>query len=283
MAEKNSVFMNILLCTKYDLVGSMMLNLILPRIAEHHSITVILANRERPETSVIPELGWMKIFEQDIPSRLLFPLLDARAGSASQAGIDRWLSFDEIARQYRVVMRNVGHIANKSVLASMVQEAAPDLIVSFQFGFIFSPAALAVPRLGALNLHSGELPLRAGVNPTFWCMKDRATHSACSLHWIDSGIDSGPLVEVRPMELDYSRSFFANWIANYRNGAEMIGDAIVDIGKGNALASLPQDATRLYYVPTPTQDDFKAFRDSGCRLLDPHDFFDVLDHYLPRQ
>lgn len=273
--------MNILLCTKYDLVGSMMLNLIVPRLAEGHSIKVILANRQRPETAAIPELGMMKMFEQDLPSRLLFPLLDARADRGSALGDGRWLSFDELGRHYQVDIRNVGHIPNKAALASMVQDAAPDLIVSFQFGFIFSAAALAIPRLGAVNLHSGELPHRAGVNPTFWCMKERAVQTACSLHWIDEGIDTGPLVEVRPMKLDYSRSFFANWVADYRNGAQLIGDVILELAKGGVVASVPQDVAQVRYVPTPTASDFRAFFDSGCRLIDPGDFFDVVDRYLP--
>jgi methionyl-tRNA formyltransferase len=178
-------------------------------------------------------------------------------------------------------MTNAGHIANGAALTAMVKQAAPDLIVSFQFGFIFKPEALAVPGQGSLNLHSGALPLRAGVNPTFWCMKDRDSHAACTLHWIDHGIDSGNLVEVRPMPIDYSRSFFANWTANYRNGADLIGDTILALGDGKPVASTPQVAEQRVYVPTPTPDDFKAFFATGSRLIDPDDFMGLLSNYLP--
>jgi methionyl-tRNA formyltransferase len=275
--------MNILLCTKYDLVGSMMLNLILPRIAGEHSVKVILANRKRPETDSVPELGWMKLFEQDLPARLLFPLLAAQAllkQKVAPVG-DQWLSFDDLSEHYGVSTINAGHIANADLLTSMVENIKPDLIVSFQFGFIFKPEALAVPQLGGLNLHSGALPQRAGVNPTFWCMKDRESHTACTLHWMNREIDSGPILEVRPMALDYDRSFFSNWMANYRNGAQMIGDAILDLAQGLVLPSMAQDVTQVRYVPTPTSDDFKVFFASGCRLIDPDDFMDVLANYLP--
>ena len=274
--------MNVLLCTKYDLAGSMLLNLILPRIAGEHSVKMLLANRVRPETASIPELRWMKLFEQDLPARLLFPLIDRRATvSPKLAADDHWLSFGELAQQYNVPMTNAGHIANPTLLTQLVQEAAPDLIVSFQFGFIFKPEALAVPRLGGLNLHSGSLPLRAGINPTFWCMKEGDSHAACTLHWMDHGIDSGNLVEVRPMALDYSRSFFANWMANYSNGAQMIVDAILTLGRSGELPSIVQDAAQRRYVATPTRKDFAAFFAAGCRLIDPDDFLDLMARYLP--
>jgi len=272
--------MKILLCTKHDLVGAMMLNLILPRIAGEHTVSVLLANRRRPEAATIPELKWMKLIEQDIPARLLFPLLDLQSADAEPPA-SRWLSFEGLSRRHGVPVVNAGHIAQGSVLTERVADAAPDLIVSFQFGFIFRPEALAVPRIGALNLHSGALPERAGVNPTFWCMKDGDSHAACTLHWIDRGIDSGDLVEVRRMPIDYARSFFANWIDNYRNGAAMIGDAITTLSRDGRLPAIAQDAGARRYVPTPTADDFRAFHAAGRRMVDADDVLALLSDYLP--
>ena len=265
----------VLLCTKRDLVGNLMLNQLLPILAPVHQVDVLLANRVRPETDSVAELGWMKAFEQDLPNRLLFPLLDA----APQADT-RLLSFRGLSARYSVPIQEHGHIASAD-LTRAVQEAAPDLIVSFQFGFIFKPEALDVPRLGALNLHSGALPERAGVNPTFWCMKDGDTHSACSLHWIDRGIDTGPIVTVRRMELDYSKSFFVNWLANYANGAEMIAETVMALGEGQTLPAIPQDKANTRYVPKPTSADFEAFRASGRRLIDATDYLDLIGRYLP--
>ena len=264
------------MCTKRDLVGNIMLNRLLPALSEEHTIDIVLANRIRPENSSVPELISLKFFEQDLPNRLLFPLLDQATSTGSA-----WLSFDALAQRHRVRIDTAGHIASASELTRRVQESAPDLIVSFQFGFIFKPEALAVPRLGALNLHSGALPQRAGVDPTFWCMKDGDSHAACTLHWIDHGIDSGPLLEVRPMALDYSRSLFANWIANYQNGAQMIVDAISALALGMTLPATPQDAAQRRYVLKPTEADFADFAARGARLVDTDDYLDLLANYLP--
>lgn len=267
--------MKILMCTKRDLVGNMVLNRLLPALSGEHEIDVLLANRIRPENSSVPELAWLKFFEQDLPNRLLFPLLDRHPDNGAA-----WLSFDALAQRYGVRINSAGHI-EAAELTRRVQASAPDLIVSFQFGFIFKPEALAVPRLGALNLHSGALPQRAGVDPTFWCMKDRDVNAACTLHWIDRGIDSGPLLEVRPMALDYKRSLFANWVANYRNGAQMIEDAIRALARGETLPSTPQDASQRHYVLKPGEQDFAVFFAQGGRLVDPADYLDLLSQYLP--
>lgn len=269
--------MKILLCTKRDLIGNLMLNQLLPILSSEHELEVLLANRIRPETDAVPELGWMKFFEQDLPNQVLFPLIDRLPESGGQ-----WLSFDALAQRHGVRIQSAGHIPNAAELTRRVRQAAPELIVSFQFGFIFKPEALAAAPRGALNLHSGELPRRAGVNPTFWCMKEGEHEAACTLHWIDAGIDSGPLVEVRTMALDYSRSLFANWIANYQNGARLIADTIATLSRDGSLPALAQDAASRHYVPKPTAQDFAAFAASGHRLIDAGDYLDLLSHYLPQ-
>lgn len=274
--------MKILLCTKYDLVGNMMLNLILPRLRPAHEVSVILANRRRPETDAITELKWLSLFEQELPSRLLFPLLDSvpqPGETARPAG--NWLSFSQLQARHGVSIRRAGHIEHHSLLTEWVRQASPDLIVSFQFGFIFKPEALACASLGGLNLHSGALPERAGVNPTFWCMKDGDAQAACSLHWLTAKIDSGDIATVKRMPIDYGRSFFANWIANYRNGAAMICEAIQTLHQGDTLPRTPQDPAAIRFVPKPTQADYQAFAAAGRRLIDPQDCLELMANYLP--
>jgi methionyl-tRNA formyltransferase len=112
-------------------------------------------------------------------------------------------------------------------------------------------------------------------------MKDGDSHAACTLHWIDRGIDSGDLVEVRRMPIDYGRSFFANWIDNYRNGAAMIGDAIETLARGDRLPATPQDAGARRYVQTPTAEDFAVFQAAGRRMIDADDVLALLSDYLP--
>jgi methionyl-tRNA formyltransferase len=277
--------MKILLCTKHDLIGSMMLNLLLPELVARHDVSVLLANRRRPELEAIPELAWMKCFEQDLTAQLIFPLLDKkRALSAAETASNApdYLSFDGLAQTYGVPFTNAGHISNHQWLTDYVFAQTPDLIVSFQFGFIFKDAVLTLPKLGAINLHSGVLPQRAGVNPTFWCMKDGDSHMGCSLHRIEIGIDAGPLIATSSREIDYKRSFFANWVRNYIDGAALIRQAITTLEQEEHWRLEPQDLSQLCYVPTPTRQDVLAFLAAGHRLIDPIDLLGALRAYLPK-
>jgi methionyl-tRNA formyltransferase len=277
--------MKILLCTKHDLIGSMMLNLLLPELVARHDVSVLLANRRRPELEAIPELAWMKCFEQDLTAQLVFPLLDRKrgyGGSEMASNAPDRLSFEGLAQAYGVPFTNAGHISSSQWLTNYVVTQAPDLIVSFQFGFIFKDAVLTLPRFGAINLHSGVLPQRAGVNPTFWCMKDGDSHMGCSLHRIEIGIDAGPIIAASAREIDYKRSFFSNWICNYRDGAELIQQAITSLDQGEPWRLQPQNLSQLRYVPTPTREDVLAFLSAGHRLIDPIDLLAALQAYLPK-
>jgi len=118
------------------------------------------------------------------------------------------------------------------------------------------------------------------VNPTFWCMKDGDAQAACTLHRIDAGIDSGGIIDLRTLPIDYSRSFFANWMANYRQGADMLCDAIDTLASGRALPLTAQPPDEIRYVPTPTPADVQAFLAAGRRLIDPRDLLHELRQYM---
>lgn len=273
--------MKILLCTKHDLVGNMMLNALLPTLLPHHQVAVLLANRRRPELEAIPELAWMKFFEQDLTAQVLFPLIDQATPQLNHPLPSQRLSFSGLAQAYDVPFTIAGHIPHSQWLTDYVITQAPDLIVSFQFGFIFKDIVLTMPKFGAINLHSGLLPERAGVNPTFWCMKDGDVDMGCSLHRMDTGIDAGPLLANSRRAIDYGRSFFANWWRNYTDGIPLIQQAIQTLDDGHTWITTPQDMRRLRYVPIPTRADVLAFLTDGHRLIDPEDLMTVLRAYLP--
>ncbi|HEY0834703.1 MAG TPA: formyltransferase family protein [Azospirillum sp.] len=268
--------MRILICTKRDLAGNLLLNRMLPRLAGH-DVRVLLANRVRAETETVPDLGALKFFEQDLPVEVLFSLLDSAPEPPAGAEL---LSFRHLERRFGVPIATAGHIGN-GPLTDLVRAAEPDLVVSVQFGFIFRPDALAIPRLGLMNLHSGALPGRAGVNPTFWCMLEGEAEAACSLHWITAAIDAGPIIEVRATPIDYGRSFLSNWVRNYETGAAMIVDAVERLERDGMLPAVPQDDAARVFVPKPTPDDFARFRAQGHRVVDHGEYLELLRRWLP--
>jgi methionyl-tRNA formyltransferase len=81
-----------------------------------------------------------------------------------------------------------GHGAALDALAAF----APDVAVVACFTRRIPPAALAVPRLGFLNLHPSLLPAYRGPQPLFWQLRDGAMTGA-TVHYMDDGLDTGDI------------------------------------------------------------------------------------------
>ena len=74
----------------------------------------------------------------------------------------------------------------------MIKMLSPDYIISVHFPYIFPPELLNIPQIGTLNLHPAFLPYNKGWNTPTWSIIDN-TPFGCTLHWVDSGIDTGDI------------------------------------------------------------------------------------------
>jgi methionyl-tRNA formyltransferase len=91
-----------------------------------------------------------------------------------------------------------------------------DLIVSFGYKQIIKPEVLKQIKVPIINLHISYLPWNRGADPNFWSFWDN-TPSGVSIHHIDTGIDTGPILYQRMLEFDvFKESFESSYkILNY--------------------------------------------------------------------
>lgn len=83
------------------------------------------------------------------------------------------------------------HDNDKARLGEMARDL--DLLLVCRFELL--PAQVfEVPRFGALNIHSSLLPAYRGFHPVSWALIDGAEKTGVTIHCIDSGIDTGPIV-----------------------------------------------------------------------------------------
>jgi len=75
----------------------------------------------------------------------------------------------------------------------LVRDVSPDIIVSYGFRWLLPEGVFAFPRLGTVNAHISYLPWNRGADPNFWSHAE-GTPKGVSLHFIDTGIDTGALV-----------------------------------------------------------------------------------------
>lgn len=72
-----------------------------------------------------------------------------------------------------------------------------DLGVSIGASHIFTPAEIALARCGIVNLHFAPLPEYRGRWSAGHALRNGDREFGATLHYVDAGIDTGPVIEVR--------------------------------------------------------------------------------------
>ncbi len=108
---------------------------------------------------------------------------------------------------------------------ALLEAFRPDLVLSLRFDLIFKSRIIRLPRLGILNIHPGTLPRYAGLYAPFRAMLAVEPSVGCTLHVIDDGIDSGPIVGIRHLPVDSGRSMFWHMLHLYPLGRAISGGA----------------------------------------------------------
>ena len=78
--------------------------------------------------------------------------------------------------------------------AAMLTPLRPDLIFSGGFPWRIPADVLALPRLGAINVHDAPLPRHRGPNATGWAFRGGDTETALTIHRITREFDAGPIL-----------------------------------------------------------------------------------------
>jgi len=71
-----------------------------------------------------------------------------------------------------------------------------DFVISYGYGHILKKSIIESSVAPVINLHISYLPWNRGAHPNFWSFFD-CTPSGVSIHLIDEGIDTGPIIYQR--------------------------------------------------------------------------------------
>jgi methionyl-tRNA formyltransferase len=70
----------------------------------------------------------------------------------------------------------------------------PDLFVVAAYGHVLPQQILAIPRLGAINIHASLLPKYRGAAPIQWAVINREVETGVTLMLMDKGLDTGDML-----------------------------------------------------------------------------------------
>lgn len=268
--------MRIIVCTKRDLIGAVVLNDLLPKLAGH-SLLVLLSDKTRPAEVTVPELGEIKFLERDLPLDMVFPLVDAVGGEGG-----RMATFNGLARRHGVPVKVVETIATPEA-EQLVRDFAPDLIVSIRFSHIFRRNIIDIPPLGIFNIHPGALPRFAGLFAAFRGLLKGEARIGCTLHRVDEGIDTGPIVGIGWLPVRRDRSLLWHVVNTYGPGIDEFMTMLATIEAGGTVVETPQDLGQRVYRSMPDAATFAAFKAAGWQLYDPQTYQELLGRFLPPQ
>ena len=84
---------------------------------------------------------------------------------------------------------------------------AADVIISYRYRHIIPWRLLKAYRGRIINIHTSLLPWQRGAHPVFWAFMEGTSHGV-TIHEIDRGIDTGPIIVQVPVTLDIERFTF---------------------------------------------------------------------------
>lgn len=139
-----------------------------------------------------------------------------------------------------------------SALGRFLRGLEPDVLCLSNFSFLLPEEVLSLPRLGTVNLHLSILPRHRGPNPWLWMFHDGDATGGATVHLVDAGEDTGPILGLR--EYDVPRGITASELADrvLPEAATLLAD-VLDGLAGGALRPVPQPSAeglrRARFVP----------------------------------
>ena len=114
-------------------------------------------------------------------------------------------------------------------LAFILSELKPDLGVVVAYGRLIKKEALAIPRLGFINVHFSLLPAYRGAAPVQWSLIKGETVTGATVFWLDEGMDTGPVLASREVPVsrdDYAPELFKK---TADAGIELLSECLSEI------------------------------------------------------
>jgi len=91
---------------------------------------------------------------------------------------------------------------NAEAVRERLAALSPDLFAVVAFGVILSPALLALPRLGSVNLHGSLLPEYRGASPVQRALWDGRAFTGVTTLFMDEGVDTGDMILQRWLAIE---------------------------------------------------------------------------------
>jgi len=184
--------------------------------------------------------GWSYPFIRILGSvRRVSDALVSRSVSESQETLsllrkafpERCFSFDDIVRKYSLKLIKVPNLNGDEAIAKL-QSLAADLGVVLG-ARVLRRSTFSVPRLGCINLHKGRVPDYRGLPPGFWEVYDGAQSAGITVHFVDSGLDTGDVIATSEIPIELRDTPDTVLQKLHKEGTRVLAAAVTSIAQGD--------------------------------------------------
>jgi methionyl-tRNA formyltransferase len=162
-------------------------------------------------------------------------------------------SVQQLAWDGNIPLWEVAHLDNSAVI-ELFTSLQPDLICVSCFSRFIPPALLAIPHLGAVNVHPALLPDNRGPEPLFWTFRLGQEMTGVTIHLLDAHLDSGPILIQERLVVPEGISYAELEQQAAELGGALLVRAVADLSSGQAHP-WPQDESQSSYHPYPSNRD----------------------------
>jgi methionyl-tRNA formyltransferase len=138
---------------------------------------------------------------------------------------------------------------------ALVAELQPDVACVACFSQRIPAPLLALPPLGFLNMHPALLPDHRGPAPLFWVFRDGAQVGGVTIHFMDTGLDTGDIAAQASFALPDGVAGAVVERQCNALGARLMLEVLQELRDGT-LSRRPQPHGGSY-EPWPTQQDWQ--------------------------
>lgn len=167
-----------------------------------------------------------------------------------------------------------------------IGEGGPDLLVVSGAPILRDPV-LRLPRIGTINVHFGIAPAYRGQDTLFWPLHDGDYGQiGVTLHWVDAGVDSGPILARGYPALSPRDDELSIELACLDLSLRLLREVLTRLGRGERPAGEPQPrgaGGRLCRGADRTlRRDLELLRDRHLRRRRPPRSPERVELYLDR-
>lgn len=130
--------------------------------------------------------------------------------------------------------------ASRSRLEQFMLRCAPEIAAVASLPFLLPERILRIPQHGVINLHPSLLPKYHGPFPWLWQYLDDQSEIGVTVHRLDAGQDTGPIVKQRSLPLPRGTALSAAQAMVAFEGARLMSAAIDEFGNGSVRLT-PQE------------------------------------------